>query len=231
MGYIYIITSPSGKSYIGQTIRPIQERLKSHRKKRNRCLAIFNAIQKYGWNNLEKDWYECPDEDLNFDEDLLIREMETMYPGGYNLKEGGANGKPSEESKRKMREAHVGQTLSDETKWKISEAHIGQKKSTKTRKNMSKAQSGAKNPMYGTIASEETRQKMSKSRLGDKNHNSKKVYQYNIDNSYIRSFETSGEAACLLGKTDGSNIRKCVRGNKGYKIVYGFKWSYIKTQL
>lgn len=52
MGWIYMITSPSGKSYIGQTIRPIQTRLKEHRTgKSSDCVAIYNAIQKYGWEN------------------------------------------------------------------------------------------------------------------------------------------------------------------------------------
>lgn len=32
MGFLYMLTSPSGKSYIGQTIRPIEERLKEHKK-------------------------------------------------------------------------------------------------------------------------------------------------------------------------------------------------------
>ena len=30
MGYIYILTSPSGKSYIGQTTRSIHKRLEEH---------------------------------------------------------------------------------------------------------------------------------------------------------------------------------------------------------
>ena len=32
MGYIYILTSPSGKSYIGQTIRSIEKRFQQHQK-------------------------------------------------------------------------------------------------------------------------------------------------------------------------------------------------------
>ena len=31
MGYIYMLTSPSGKSYIGQAYRPIEKRLEEHR--------------------------------------------------------------------------------------------------------------------------------------------------------------------------------------------------------
>ena len=74
-----MLTSPNGKSYIGQTIRSIEKRLEEHRKGNSkRCRLIYRAINKYGWENFEQDWYECPDEDLNFDEDLLVREMGTM---------------------------------------------------------------------------------------------------------------------------------------------------------
>ena len=96
----------NGKIYIGQTIRSIEERFKEHQKESNGCVAIRNAIQYHGWCNFEKDLYECPDEDLNFDEELLIREMGTLSPHGYNLMEGGgACGKRSEETKQKNREA------------------------------------------------------------------------------------------------------------------------------
>jgi len=104
MGYIYMLTSPSEKSYIGQTIRPVEERLKEHRTgKTSGCRAIYNAIQYHGWDAFEKDWYECPDEDLNKHEELMVEVLGTLYPNGYNLKEGGgANGKMSKETKQKM---------------------------------------------------------------------------------------------------------------------------------
>ena len=113
-----MLKSPSGKLYIGQTIRPIKKRFEDHQRKSNGCSAISSAIKKYGWENFEKDWYECPDEDLNFDEELLVREMGTLSPNGYNLKEGGGNGKDSEETKRKKREAQLGKKNSEESKQK-----------------------------------------------------------------------------------------------------------------
>jgi group I intron endonuclease len=141
----------NGKIYIGQTNRSIKTRLREHRTGKIGCRAIYNAIQKYGWDNFEKDWYECPNEDLNFDEDLLVSEMGTLSPDGYNLREGGgANGKLSEETKQKLREVQLGKTHTDETKQKMSEAHRGKK-----------------HHMYGKKHTEETRQKISKARLGN----------------------------------------------------------------
>jgi len=221
MGYIYMLENKiNGKIYIGQTIRPIHTRLEEHKKKTSGCVAIYNAIQKYGWDNFEKDWYECPDEDLNFDEDFLVREMGTLSPDGYNLVEGGGNrGKRSDETKRKMRESQLGKTLSVETKRKIGKARLGHTVSEETRQKIGKAH-------IGKTINDEVKQKMRESSSGDKHHSSKRVYQYDIDGNFINSFASSGEAGRHLKKNDGLTIRNCANGK--YKTAYNFKWSYVK---
>jgi len=226
MGYIYILTSPSGKSYIGQTTRPIEERFKKHQQY-SKCTAIYRAMKKYGWDNFKKDYYECPDEDLNFDEELLIREMGTMAPDGYNLKGGGNNAKMSEETKQRMSESQHGKTMSEESKQKMSEARLGKPHGEEHKKNMREAKRGENNPMYGKTHGEETRRKISETQSGEKNHMSKKVYQYALDGTFIDSFVSTEEAGRRLKKA-GSLISRCARGAKGCKIAYGFKWSYIK---
>ena len=128
MGFVYKLTFPSEKSYIGQTICDIHKRLEEHQYANSSCVAVSNAIKKYGWENVKKEWYEVPDEDLNFYEEMLVALLGTLSPGGYNLREGGGStGKLSEETKQKMSEAQSGKTLSDEHKQKISEAHSGEK--------------------------------------------------------------------------------------------------------
>jgi group I intron endonuclease len=225
MGYIYILTSPSGKSYIGQTIRPIEKRLEEHRKGQSSgCRAFYNAIQMYGWDNFEKDWYECPDEDLNFDEELLVREIGTLAPNGYNLREGGGNGKPSEESRQKMSEAHIGKSLSEghvqNMRKPKSEGHVQNMrlpKSEEHKRNISESS-------VGKILSEEHKRKISEARRGVKNHNSKKVYQYGLEGNFIGSFGSCEEAARHLGEKYGSAISMCARSK--IKTAYNFKWSY-----
>ncbi|AGE53253.1 GIY-YIG catalytic domain-containing endonuclease [Paramecium bursaria Chlorella virus Fr5L] len=230
MGFIYKLTFPSEKSYIGQTIQDIEKRFQAHQYDSSGCVAVCNAIKKYGWENVKKEWYEIPDEDLNFYEEMLVALLGTLSPGGYNLMEGGGSkGRPSEESKKKMSEAQTGEknpnygrtgkkhpmygrtgekhpmygnNHTEETKKKISEAHIGK------------------------TLSDEHRQKMSDAKSGEKNHNSKKVYQYTIDGTYVGSYGSSGEAARALEKTDGTLIRKCARGK--LPSAYGFKWSREK---
>lgn len=234
-----MLKSPSGKIYIGQTIRPIEKRFKQHRKKSSGCRAIYNAIKMYGWENFEKDWYECPDEDLNFDEELLIREMKTLAPKGYNLKKGGySGGEWSEESKRKLSESLRGKTLTEETKQKISESMSGEN-------NPNFGKTGENSHMFGKTHNEGTKQKMSKSQRkrtmseeskqkiresmsGEKNHQSRRVYQYTPDGIFMCSFGTAEEAAQCLDKKTTSSISACARGVPKYKTAYGFKWSYIK---
>jgi group I intron endonuclease len=250
MGYIYILTSPSGKSYIGQTYHHVERRFKAHQKGSSECVAIYRAIQKYGWENFKKDWYECPDEDLNFDEELLVREMETLAPGGYNLREGGGNrGKMSDETRRKMSEAQQGEkhylygkTHKEGTKKKMSNAHQGEKNhmygklmSEESKRKMSDAKRGENHPNYGKPLSDETKRKISGAQQGEKNHmygktgeknpGSKKVYQYDLDGILIGSFGSCAEASRYLGKKDGSaNISTCANGKS--KTADSFGWSY-----
>lgn len=220
MGYIYILTSPSGKSYIGQTFRSIEKRFEAHQQKSSNCVAIYRAIKKYGWGNFEKDYYECSDEDLNFDEELLIREMETLAPDGYNLKTGGDSGRHSEESRQKMSESRLGEK--NYMYGKTGEKHpsYGTKRSEETRQKQSKAQLGI--PM-----SEEAKQKLSEAKRGEKHPDSKRVYQYARDGTFIESFASTGEAGRYL-KKDGTSIAACARGAPKYKTAHGFKWSYVK---
>ncbi|ABT15001.1 GIY-YIG catalytic domain-containing endonuclease [Paramecium bursaria Chlorella virus NY2B] len=211
MGFIYTLTSPSKKKYIGQTTRSIDQRFDNHQKKSSRCKAISGAIQKYGWDNFVVDYYECPDEELNKHERWLVELMGTLAPGGYNLREGGGCcGKLSEETKQKMSESRAGEkhwnyggTLSQTHKVAISAA-------MSCEKNSMFGRSGEKHPMFG--------------RSGEKHHNSKRVYQYTLDGVYVHWFGSTGEAARALEKNDGGNIAACARGDR--PTAYDFKWSY-----
>jgi group I intron endonuclease len=252
MGYIYIIRHKiSRKAYIGQTIRPIRKRFEEHQLSSSKCRAILGAINKYGWENFDAEWYEIPDNELNLYEEMLVALLGTLAPGGYNLREGGgATGKLSEETKEKISESMTGRNLSKEHKEKMSASLTGEKNPmygktgeknpmygkthTKEHKEkMSEAHFGEKNPMYGKTHTKETKEKMSEAKTGEKHPNygktgekhpaSKKVYQYTIDGTFVRDFGSAEDAALALRKEDGSSISKCARGDR--KSAYGFKWT------
>lgn len=98
---VYKHTSPSGKSYIGQT-NNYERRCYQHQKKVKNT-AIFYAIKKYGWDNFTHEILKdnLTLEQANYWEEKLIKEHNTLSPNGYNLVEGGINRKHSEELKKK----------------------------------------------------------------------------------------------------------------------------------
>jgi group I intron endonuclease len=258
MGFIYMLTSPSGKSYIGQTIRPIGKRLSEHPLPSSECIAIRGAIQKYGWENFEKDWYEVPDDELNKHEELMVEVLGTLVPSGYNLREGGdATGKPlTDEHKKKISESMTGEknhfyekTHTEESKKKISESLSGEKAywygktlSEETKQKLSETNTGKTcteetkqkigKARLGKTHTEESKQKMSKAKSGAKNHRSKTVYRYTIDGTYVDWFGSFREAARRVMSPDENE--KNVAASIGECVrgecnyTNGFRWSSEK---
>ena len=135
---IYKITNKkNGKSYIGQTIRTLKERIKEHKKKNTSLIS--KAIRKYGMKSFNVCILEeCFTLDnLNKREMYWIKEMNTVNPNGYNLCEGGGG--------------TLSREVSYESKLKMSKSQI--------KRNMK----GHKNPFYGMKHTNETRQKMKNS--------------------------------------------------------------------
>lgn len=184
---VYVHTNKiNDKKYVGQTCQKPEYRWSNgngymHKNKNGEYnqLLFARAINKYGFdgftheiikNNLTK--YEADKLEKE-----LIEKYETMNPSkGYNSKEGGANGRPSEEVRRRIGKKSKGRTHSEETKKKMSQAHKGRKISEETRKNMSKAQRGKK-------MSEETKRKLSeinkKENLSEETINKRKIAAMN----------------------------------------------------
>lgn len=109
-GFIYKATSPSGKSYIGQTISKIEHRWREHiydaeTEYKNRCKVLNNAIRKYGPYEFQLTCLEeCARELLDEKEAYYIKLYDTMQPNGYNIKQGGSSHRHTEETKRKIKE-------------------------------------------------------------------------------------------------------------------------------
>ena len=244
---IYKHTCPNGKVYIGQTGQKPEKRYGRDGCKYEGCTAFYNAIQKYGWDNIE---HEILCNDLTLEE-ANIKEAEfiQLYQSynrkyGYNLRLGGNNGTHSEETKIKMSKWQIGKVLSDETRKKISEKRIGQKDSIETRLKKSGSQKGKKlsdeaiqklvnahkqkvdlvqlgrtlgYANKGRKHSEETREKVSKALKGK---NSKRVLCIETDIIY----DSISDAESLTN-INRQNIGKVCNGKA--KTAGGYHWKFI----
>lgn len=96
MGIIYKLTSPSGKSYIGQTTRSFSVRFAQHKREAelgSEC-PIHRAIRKYGIENFTSEILEknIPENLLDIREEYYIQKYDTFYQG-YNATLGGMGNK------------------------------------------------------------------------------------------------------------------------------------------
>ncbi|MDE0681608.1 MAG: GIY-YIG nuclease family protein [Candidatus Poribacteria bacterium] len=102
---IYILTSPSGKQYVGKD-NNLPSRVRDHlRGNSPQCPAIHDAIQKYGSDTFSVEIIQYPGishEALKVVERWKIRQLQTVSPDGYNLTEGGDGGSISGETRQKI---------------------------------------------------------------------------------------------------------------------------------
>ena len=107
-GCIYrALNTVNGKSYIGKTVQPFEDRMTQHQTGQGSKL-LRSAIKKYGadsilWTVLERG---LPEGMLDERERYWIAQLDCMAPKGYNLTEGGEGGtsKPKPKRKRRQRE-------------------------------------------------------------------------------------------------------------------------------
>ena len=161
---IYILTSPSGKQYIGKDSNlpsRVNRHLNGHEKG---CKGIHNAVKKYGKDAFDVQIIRYPyisEQLLNIFERSHIAELGS-FENGYNGTRGGEGllgYVASKETRQKLSAAHTGKAISQETRQKFSAIHTGKKVSLKTRQKLSAAHTGKKH-------SKETRQKISASNKG-----------------------------------------------------------------
>jgi len=157
--YFYVWTHrETCEQYVGVTTRPIEQRFREHCKEDSNCVKLRNAIQKHGVGAFDFEYFEWVDQwDLAYIEKILVDELESLSPNGYNLRKGGGS---------------YG-SLTDEVKQKISEAlsgpnnpMYGKEHTEDTKKKLSEAKSGPNHPMYGKEHTEDTKKKMSEAHKG-----------------------------------------------------------------
>lgn len=224
IGYIYKITSPNNKIYIGQTVVPKHRKsnyknnhFKGHIKLWNNCIA-------HNWN--PADTFEIIEECFCGEKKIYLNEREIYwinfydsFNNGLNCNEGGHGNigyKHSKESKEKMSKAHLGVKHSEERNKQKSEYTKGRQHSEEAKIKMSERKIQNMNL--------ETREKISKSKIGNKNGlgnkgNSKKILCLN-NNIIYESIKKAAEQLNLISGCICSVCKGKTKQHKGYKFEY-----------
>ena len=191
MAYIYKITSPSNKIYIGSTV-DIKRRL--YRYKKGDCknqFKIYRSLLKYGYDNHKIEIVtECEEKDMYRLECEYGEKYDVLGEMGLNLSlplKTDTYKCRSDEVKQKIRDTNIriGRTppsalglkrkeFTKEHKEKLRQAKLGNKASEETKFKMSEKHKGHQRNL-GRKVSDETKIKMSLSHLGKNNWSKNKV--------------------------------------------------------
>lgn len=240
---IYKLTSPSGKSYIGQSVN-IERRMTKYRNANCKAqYGIYNAILKYGFDSFKLEIiHELENSEdvidiLNKLEELEIRTQNTMYPNGYNMVSGGNNRFASKKHKENLSVSHKGKKMLPQTASALLKANTGRIMSEDTKRMISEKQKGIKKPKdqveksrlsrIGTKLSDEHKDKLSKALIGRKKPDgfkyilAKEVYKLDMNYNLIEKFKSLSDAASSMN-TLPKRISACFTGSRGSHL--GFRW-------
>jgi group I intron endonuclease len=213
---VYRHTVPNGKVYIGITCRKPQERwgVTGNRYKNNK--HFYNAIQKYGWDNIKHEiLYDglTAEQAENYEKWFIFIHNSSDREFGYNNTLGGEHGKMSRHTNEENRQR-------------------------------GKLLIGDKNPFYGRKHSEETKTHLREVRLKNPNRfeqakqaskkskekTQKRVAQYDLDGRFIAEYDSFCDAARSVtgGKAGGAHIGSVCAGKR--KMAYGYIWKYAREE-
>ena len=236
-GVIYCLKNKQNdKCYVGQHVNSptysLEDRMKCHRNPRSNCIALLRAIQKYGWDSFDLTVLcECEGEGnkqkrLNALERYFIIKKNSLAPNGYNIRDGGSNGRPCEESIQRMSEGQTKRMSDPEERARIAER---QKQFAEKNPDAMKRHSEFMKDMYKANPEKVIRgeKHYNFGKTGGDNRSSKKVDQYSKDGkTFIKTWN------CLLDVERDLKIFACAISCvcKGkYKSAGGFFWRYASA--
>lgn len=227
---VYKHTAPNGKIYIGVTHMKPKYRWGRNGYGYRSNIHFYAAIKKYGWENIT---HEVLFSGLTqIEADQKERELIAFYNSankkfGYNVALGGHTHSPESRKKigdtRKARHIETwdkGKHLSEETRKKISEAHKGKTgyKWTPEQKELASiAKRGEKNPNYEKPMREASRVALLKAH---------EVPVIKIDGATETCYRSAKIAGDMNG-VDNCNITRCCKGQRA--TAGGYKWRYANT--
>lgn len=144
MGVIYVQISPSKKMYVGQHCHRGEgnsvTRNRLDKSKHRGCVIISNAFNKYGAETIRTFIIaRCPEGSKDTEAPGDTNDLERFYigpdgldtrvPKGYNLQDGGKNGKAHPDSRKRMSEVHTERwKLMDDSKRDLISTNIKKSK-------------------------------------------------------------------------------------------------------
>jgi group I intron endonuclease len=173
-GIIYLINNKiNNKIYIGQTINDFDRRYDNNLEKRTSNEHLKRSIHKYGIENFEIDKefdIAYSKEGLDKLEDMYIKIYNTIDPKyGYNNKTGGANGKPTDETRKKLSKSLKGKYCGE------NHPNYGKKMAEEQKEKIRNSLKGEKSPNYGKHLSNETKNKIRDAHKGKQHTDETKI--------------------------------------------------------
>lgn len=209
-GFIYMYTSPSGKKYIGQTIRSLVERSGKRGHGYRGCECFYSAIQKYGFDAFKKEILkEVKVSELDETEKEFIQRYNTLIPNGYNISAGGQMIGKSRKIRAVYQYSAVDGSLIRE--WKGGASEIVRELNIKGNNILENCLIGKTYMCHGYCWSYI---KMEHFPIENKkvDNNRKEIKQYSLDGKkLLRVFSSVSEAARESG-CERSAIKRCCRG-------------------
>lgn len=232
IGYVYMITSPIGRLYVGSALN-FTKRIEHY--KRYACkkqTKLYNSLIKYGYENhkFEIVWQGDISE---------MYKYETLIGWGFNVLE-------SENLNLRLpKYGDIYSSVSQETRDKIgltkigNKNFLGKKHTEETKKKMSASKQNLSEETLEKMReakrnlSQETREKMSKWQIGrkmskeaiEKSSNSRKipVIQLDLQGNFIKEWDSAKTAGKTLNISP-TNIANCCKDKQ--KTTGKFKWKY-----
>lgn len=228
--YIYKITNPKGKIYIGSTV-DLKDRIYRYKTYRVKAqIKIYNSLIKYGFENHKFEViFECEAKDKLYFESYYGELFDVIGDNGLNLSLPKSNDiyvTMSKETKKKIGDAHRGKIISQEQKKQIS---IRSKKwhqdnihcmTGKTPWNKGKSfLVGDKNPMYGIKRDIEWKKnhslRMTKLNKSGSEHYKSKI----ILDIYTGIFYYSIREASIHNNLVYSSFKSRINRNKEFRFI------------
>jgi group I intron endonuclease len=220
--YIYKLTAPNGKVYIGKSHNPTR-RLQEHgRDSLTRDSKLYHSIRKYGWDSFTKEIVfeaECSEVLINRMERLYIAMYDSLR-NGLNMTSGGdgfVGARHSDSAKAKMSATRKGRKLPPEHVAKIAASRVagGYSHSEETRSKIARAR-------LGTTLSPETRAKQSATHLRQ-GRGRIPIEQYTKEGEFIQVWPSLAQAAKEFGITKQA-ISECLKMRN--RSAGGYVWRY-----